>query len=159
MEPRIFPIRHTDAATLVPVLQPLVSKDGVVTAGNASGIVDGAAAVLIGLKDWDGAARSLEDFRQRYPSHPLQEDVGPKLAVAYLEKGHWGKAAGEFERVALSKCAARSLISSMWPFKPETTTPSELSSTISAIIARRMLAAFRSRSRAPARTVNSRAPT
>ena len=39
-----------------------------------------AAAALIGLKDWDGAARALEDFRQRFPNHPLQAEVGSKLA-------------------------------------------------------------------------------
>lgn len=59
-----------------------------------------AATVLLGIKDWDGAAHSLEDFRQRYPKHALQEDVGAKLALTYLEQGHWAKAAGEFERVA-----------------------------------------------------------
>ncbi len=59
-----------------------------------------AAAVLLGIKDWDGAARSLEDFRQRYPKHALQDDVGGKLALAYLEQSQWAKAAGEFERVA-----------------------------------------------------------
>jgi tetratricopeptide (TPR) repeat protein len=59
-----------------------------------------AAAALIGLKDWEGAARTLEDFRQRFPNHPLQADVGSKLAVAYLEQGRWSQAAGELERVA-----------------------------------------------------------
>ncbi len=73
-----------------------------------------AAAVLIGLKDWDGAARSLEDFRQRYPNHPLQEDVGAKLAVAYLEKGHWAKAAGEFERVGLSSKDPKVIRGALW---------------------------------------------
>ena len=73
-----------------------------------------AAAVLIGLKDWDGAVRSLEDFRQRYPNHPLQEDVGSKLAVAYLEKGHWAKAAGEFERVALSSKDPKLVRGALW---------------------------------------------
>jgi TolA-binding protein len=57
-----------------------------------------AAAAMIGMKDWDGAARTLEDFRQRFPNHPLQGEVGGKLAVAYLEKGQWQQAAGEFER-------------------------------------------------------------
>jgi tetratricopeptide (TPR) repeat protein len=61
-----------------------------------------AAAALIALKDWDGAARSLEDFRTRYPKHPLQAEVGGKLATAYLERGQWDKAAGEFERLAAS---------------------------------------------------------
>ncbi len=59
-----------------------------------------AAASLIALKDWDGAARTLEDFRQRFPNHPLQGEVSGKLAVAYLEKGQWASAAGEFERLA-----------------------------------------------------------
>jgi TolA-binding protein len=61
-----------------------------------------AAAALIALKDWDGAARMLEDFRQRFPKHPLVEDASGKLALAYLEKGRWSDAAGEFERVAAS---------------------------------------------------------
>ena len=73
-----------------------------------------AAAVLIGLKDWDGAARSLEDFRQRYPNHALQEDVGAKLAVAYLEKGNWAKAAGEFERVALNHKDPKVVRGALW---------------------------------------------
>ncbi|MGZ5129990.1 MAG: tetratricopeptide repeat protein, partial [Caldimonas sp.] len=59
-----------------------------------------AAASLIALKDWDGAITTLEDFRQRFPSHPLQGEVSGKLAVAYLEKGQWAGAAGEFDRLA-----------------------------------------------------------
>jgi len=59
-----------------------------------------AAAALISLKDWDAAIRTLEDFRQRFPKHPLQDDVSSKLAVAYVEKGNWSQAAGEFERLA-----------------------------------------------------------
>jgi TolA-binding protein len=59
-----------------------------------------AAASMIVMKDYDGAARSLEDFRRRYPNHPLQADVGAKLALAYLERQQWTQAAGEFERVA-----------------------------------------------------------
>ncbi|HJV61084.1 MAG TPA: tetratricopeptide repeat protein [Albitalea sp.] len=59
-----------------------------------------AAASLIGLKDWDGATRTLEDFRQRYPNHPLQGEVTTKLAAAYLENQQWAKAAAELERVS-----------------------------------------------------------
>ncbi len=59
-----------------------------------------AAAALIVLKDWDAATRLLTDFRQRYPKHPLQDEVSSKLAVAYVEKGNWSDAAGEFERLA-----------------------------------------------------------
>lgn len=59
-----------------------------------------AAAAMLAMKDWDGAARTLEDFRARYPQHPLQSEVSSKLAVAYVEKGNWSQAASEFERMA-----------------------------------------------------------
>jgi cellulose synthase operon protein C len=61
-----------------------------------------AAAALIALKDWDAATRSLEAFRQQHPNHPLAAEVGAKLSLAYLEKGQWSQAAGEFERLAAS---------------------------------------------------------
>ena len=73
-----------------------------------------AAAVLLGLKDWDGATRTLEDFRQRFPKHALQQDVGAKLAVAYLETGHWAGAAGEFERVALTHPDPKVVRGALW---------------------------------------------
>ena len=72
------------------------------------------AAALIGLKDWDAATRSLEDFRQRFPNHALQDDVGAKLAVAYLEKGKWSQAAGEFERVAATKKDPQVVRAALW---------------------------------------------
>jgi cellulose synthase operon protein C len=59
-----------------------------------------AAVALIGLKDWDGAARMLEEFRQRFPKHALVDEVSGQLALAWLEAGRWTEAAGEFERVA-----------------------------------------------------------
>ena len=59
-----------------------------------------AAAVLLEVKDWDGAARTLEDFRRNHPNHPLQAETGAKLAVAYTEKGQWSQAAAEFDRIA-----------------------------------------------------------
>jgi len=73
-----------------------------------------AAAALIGLKDWDGAARTLEDFRQRFPNHPLAAEVPGKLAVAYLEKGRWGDAAGEFERVSASSKDPKIAREALW---------------------------------------------
>lgn len=73
-----------------------------------------AAAALIALKDWDGAARSLEDFRQRYPKHPLQAEVGGKLAVAYMEKGNWSQAAGEFERLSASSADPKVARGALW---------------------------------------------
>jgi TolA-binding protein len=59
-----------------------------------------AAAVQLAAKDWDGAVKTLEDFRLRFPKHPLQADVSAKLALAYSERGSWAQAAGEFERIA-----------------------------------------------------------
>ena len=59
-----------------------------------------AAAAMLAQKDWDGAARTLEDFRSRYPKHPLQGEVTGKLAVAYVERGNWAQAAVELERLA-----------------------------------------------------------
>ncbi len=59
-----------------------------------------AAAALIGLKDWAGAAQALEDFRRDQPGHALQTEVPAKLALAYLELGRPAQAAAEFERVA-----------------------------------------------------------
>lgn len=73
-----------------------------------------AAAALIGLKDWDGATRTLEDFRQRYPNHPLQAEVGAKLAAAYIEKGQWAQAAGEFERLSASAKDSKIARSALW---------------------------------------------
>ena len=59
-----------------------------------------AAAALIAIKDWDGAIKTLEDFRQRFPKHALQPEVTKKLAAAYLEKGQTASAAAELERIA-----------------------------------------------------------
>jgi tetratricopeptide (TPR) repeat protein len=61
-----------------------------------------AAASLIALKDWAGAARVLEGFRQHYPNHPLQADVTANLALAYSEQKQWAPAAAQYERVALA---------------------------------------------------------
>ena len=61
-----------------------------------------AAASLIALKDWAGAARTLEDFRQRYPNHPLQPEVTARLALAYSEQRQWAPAAAQYERIALT---------------------------------------------------------
>ena len=81
-----------------------VAALGALPAGSAvraSAMVDTAAS-LLALKDWDAAARSLEDFRRQHPAHPLQADVAPKLALAYMELGRHTSAAAEFEKVASS---------------------------------------------------------
>ncbi|HEY9024683.1 MAG TPA: tetratricopeptide repeat protein, partial [Burkholderiaceae bacterium] len=73
-----------------------------------------AAAAMISMKDWDGAAKTLEDFRQRFPNHPLQADVSSKLAVAYTEKGQWAGAAGEYERLAASSKDPKIARDALW---------------------------------------------
>jgi tetratricopeptide (TPR) repeat protein len=42
----------------------------------------------------------LESFRSAWPASPRQADVTRNLALAYLEGGRTGEAAGEFERIA-----------------------------------------------------------
>jgi cellulose synthase operon protein C len=59
-----------------------------------------AAAARVALGDWSGAAAALEDFRRRYPTHPLAADVPARLAAAYLELKAWDRAAVELDRVA-----------------------------------------------------------
>jgi TolA-binding protein len=73
-----------------------------------------AAAALIALKDWGAAARTLEDFRTRYPQHPLQAEVGSKLTLAYIEQGRWSQAAGELERVAATSKDAAMAREALW---------------------------------------------
>ena len=85
----------------------------VASATRASALVD-AAAALIGLKDWDAAARTLEDFRRQHPGHPLQADVAPKLALAYLELGRNTQAAAEFEKVAATTADAELARGARW---------------------------------------------
>ena len=64
-----------------------------------------AAAELIKAKSWPRAIEVLEAFRRDYPQSKQQADVTQKLAVAYMESGRSGAAAGEFERIAQSKDA------------------------------------------------------
>jgi TolA-binding protein len=73
-----------------------------------------AAAAMIALKDWDGATRTLEDFRQRFPNHALQGEVSAKLALAYMEKKQWAGAAGEFERLAATNPDPKVARDALW---------------------------------------------
>jgi tetratricopeptide (TPR) repeat protein len=59
-----------------------------------------AGALLVSLKDWARAIPVLEAYRAGYPASPRQADVTRNLALAYLEGGRPGEAAGEFERIA-----------------------------------------------------------
>lgn len=58
-----------------------------------------AAAVMIGMKNWDGAIAVLEKFRQDFPGSRWQPEVTQKLAVAYLESGRLAQAADEYKRI------------------------------------------------------------
>ena len=73
-----------------------------------------AAAALIAIKDWDGAIKTLEDFRQRFPNHALQPEVSKKLAVAYFEKGQWANAAAEYERLAIASKDPKLARDTLW---------------------------------------------
>ena len=59
-----------------------------------------AAALLIAVQDWAGAARVLESFRSRYPSDPLLPDVDKKLAAVYQKTGKADLAAAALRRIA-----------------------------------------------------------
>ena len=61
-----------------------------------------AGALLVSLKDWPRAIPVLESFRAGFPASARQADVTRNLALAYLEGGRTGEAAGEFERMASS---------------------------------------------------------
>ena len=57
-----------------------------------------AAAALIQLKDWDGAASVLAAFRNNHPGHKLQPEVTRKMAYVWREAGKLALAAAEYER-------------------------------------------------------------
>ncbi|HZP42266.1 MAG TPA: type II secretion system secretin GspD [Candidatus Binatia bacterium] len=84
---RILPLAHADAAALVPVLQPLVSKDGLLAAYPASNslvVVDAGANVerLAGLlRDLDvpSSERALEVVRLEFAA---ADDLAPRLREA-----------------------------------------------------------------------------
>jgi len=59
-----------------------------------------AAAALMRLEDWNGAARVLDEFRQAFPDHELQKDATKQLALVYTKGGETSLAAAEYERVA-----------------------------------------------------------
>ena len=67
-----------------------------------------ASAALIVLKDWDGAIRTLEDFRARFPNHALQGEVERQARRGLPGEGPVGRAAGEFERLAAPAPTRRS---------------------------------------------------
>jgi tetratricopeptide (TPR) repeat protein len=73
-----------------------------------------AAAALIGLKDWEAAARALADFRREQPGHALAAEVAPRLALVYLELGRDADAAAEFEGVAAQATEPEAQRNALW---------------------------------------------
>ncbi|HEY8123101.1 MAG TPA: tetratricopeptide repeat protein [Myxococcota bacterium] len=59
-----------------------------------------AAAALITLKDWAGAAAVLESFREAHATHALAHEATKQLARVRREQGDLPRAAAEYERVA-----------------------------------------------------------
>ena len=90
-----------------------VAQSAPQSGAHAAALYD-AAATLIGLKDWDGAAQALESFRRSFPKHALAGEAGSKLAAIYLEQRRWGLAASEFERIAATQTDAMLARESLW---------------------------------------------
>ena len=92
---RVVPLEHAEAAALVPVLQPLVSKDGVLTAHTATNrlvVVDTAGNVdrLAGLAhelDRPGAGDGAETVALRYAP---ADDIAKRLRDALAAEGDGG---------------------------------------------------------------------
>lgn len=89
---RILPLRHADATALIPVLQPLVSKDGVLTAyapTNRLVVVDAGpnverlASLLTDL-DAPPSERRVESVRLR---HAPADDLAVRLRDALADDG------------------------------------------------------------------------
>src|SRR5690606_35536325 len=59
-----------------------------------------AAAALMKVEDWSGAAAVLDEFRSAFPEHELNAEATKQLAFAYREDGALDQAAAEYERVA-----------------------------------------------------------
>ena len=88
---RILPLAHAEAMALIPVLQPLVSKDGLLTAyppRNSLVVVDAAANVeriAALLEDLDGpTAETLETVPLRFASAP---ELGESLRAGFGPDG------------------------------------------------------------------------
>lgn len=59
-----------------------------------------ASSSLVDMEDWPTAARTLENFRTRFPTHALIPDVDKKLAMSYQKDNKPAQAAGAYSRIA-----------------------------------------------------------
>ena len=93
---RILPLRHAEATALVPVLQPLVSKDGLVTpypATNTLVVVDAAANVervagLLHDLDAPSSERAVEMVSLRFAP---ADELAQRLREAFAGEGAGGR--------------------------------------------------------------------
>jgi tetratricopeptide (TPR) repeat protein len=69
-----------------------------------------AATALINDHQWDHAIQILEAYRRDYPQGQYRAQVGPKLAIAYVEAGRGAQAAAEFERIAANPKEDRAVV-------------------------------------------------
>jgi acetyl-CoA C-acetyltransferase len=77
-------IRHGATMEAAQKLRPAFKKDGTVTAGNASGLNDGAAALIV-MTAKNAARRFLVDGRRRTRNHGIGAD--PRFAQGAPESG------------------------------------------------------------------------
>ena len=103
-------IRHDSSLEAMAKLRPAFSKDGTVTAGNASGINDGAAALVVMSAERGAAARphaarphrQLRDRRRRSGGDGHRADPAP--AARRCERAGWK--AGDLDLVEANEAFA-----------------------------------------------------
>jgi acetyl-CoA C-acetyltransferase len=121
---------HPKASTLETLagLKPVFQKDGTVTAGNASGINDGAAALVLARADAAAAAGLTPGFRILGYAHagvrPQVMGIGPIPAVQAL-LARTGLKAADFDVIESNEAfAAQALaVSAALGFNPERVNP------------------------------------
>ncbi|RME72777.1 MAG: thiolase family protein [Planctomycetota bacterium] len=94
-------------------LRPVFSDDGVTTAGNASGINDGAAAIFLGSEDW-ARERGLEPLGRvgawsEAALEPERMGLGPVPAVRRLLE-RTGRRLEDYETVELNEAFAAQVL-------------------------------------------------
>ena len=73
-----------------------------------------AAAGLMRLQQWSQAASVLDQFRERYPDDPRQDETTRRLATAYLAEQQPLQAAVEFERIGRTHADAELRRQALW---------------------------------------------
>ena len=94
-------------------LPPAFKKDGTISAGNASGIADGAAALVVASADWARAHGLVPIARflgfASGAVHPREMGLGPVPATHRLLE-RTGLALGDFDRIELNEAFAAQVL-------------------------------------------------